>query len=128
MTFSVLYDAADGRIKQVQTPPAPSGTEPNGFSSVEYDGPADQIIETHYVDSGTITARPEFSLAHQSNLSVDELFRIDGIPAGTQIKHPEGSTLVDDGFLEWSTNTPGTYKFTLSNFPYIEKVIYAHVT
>ena len=127
---TVIYELATGAIRQAQSPPW--ATRPKWLDAflemTTYTGDPKDVLSTHYVIDGIITSRPEFKLTYQSDLAANEVFRIDGIPPGTQVKHPEGTIQVDDGFLEWSTNTPGEYKFRLSNFPHLEKVIYAHVT
>lgn len=54
-------------------------------------------------------------------------FRIDNIPKGTLVEYPNGSILVDDGYIEWDSFEEGVYKFKLSNFPYVEEIVYAEI-
>lgn len=90
-----------------------------------------------FVDLGDpelpIILRPTFSLAHPASVLPLQVFRVDGIPAGTQVTYPGPSgdpttEIVNDGYIEWSAVEPGTYPFTFENFPYKEITINAVVT
>lgn len=61
-------------------------------------------------------------------LQTGDVLRIENIPAGTQVDYPEGSLVVDDGYIEWSSLTPGSTSFSFINFPYLELIINATVT
>lgn len=61
-------------------------------------------------------------------VAVGELWRIDGIPAGTEVEYPGGSLVVDDGFIELAFAEPGDYRFRFSNFPYLEVERVATIT
>lgn len=83
----------------------------------------------HYFDGTDYVKRPVLVLQHPTpRFTIGEPFRIDGIPPGTLVEHPEGSLQVDDGFLEWSSLEPGVYRFHFHSFPYKPKKIIAEVT
>lgn len=82
-----------------------------------------------YIENGLPRPRPEMGISVQGEvyLSVGEVLRVDGIPAGTDVVYPGGRAKVDDGYIEWSTNEPGQYYFKFSNFPVKEVEINAIV-
>ncbi len=87
--------------------------------------------ELFYVDlSGTptLTARPVMPLSIGSlNFTTAQTLTITGIPIGTTLHHPDGQTVVDDGFVEWGAEEPGKYLLRLENFPYVAVNLYAQV-
>jgi hypothetical protein len=91
------------------------------------EGVADDL--ENYIDQEEIKLRPEMKLATTSHaFPINTTFCVDSIPSNTLLSHPEGELSIDDGYFEWSTNTPGDYVFTLTNFPYKDEVIHATVT
>uniref|UniRef100_A0AAU6W0G5 Uncharacterized protein n=1 Tax=Pseudomonas phage Nican01 TaxID=3138540 RepID=A0AAU6W0G5_9CAUD len=59
------------------------------------------------------------------HLKIGEVLRIEGIPKGTELQYIDGIVTIDDGFIEWTTDTPGEFQFNLSLFPYAATRIYA---
>jgi len=88
-----------------------------------------------YIVNGEVQARPKMGLfySHEPDehdtvrLDVNEMLRIDNIPVGTVVVHPQGETVVDDGFIEWSSVGLGSHSFRLEKFPYQEVNVYAIV-
>lgn len=81
-----------------------------------------------YYLGGQILDRPNMGLSGiRQAFTTNEVLRIDNIPPGTKVTHPEGETIVDDGFIEWSAVEPGYYSFRFENFPYMEEEINAIV-
>ena len=81
-----------------------------------------------YVLGGSIASRPVFDLQY-SALAIDttETLSITNIPAGTTVTHPDGSVVVNDGFIDWSCVEPGIYEISFENFPYLSEVLNATV-
>jgi hypothetical protein len=121
-TSLVFYDPVDGRILT-------SG----GYADVDIElnrpTPESLTIEadnadqgTQYVQESVLVSRPELSLVGipTQGLAINEEMVVTGLPVGTEVHHQEGMTVIDDGSLEWSTNTPGKYFFRILNFPHQE--------
>lgn len=79
-----------------------------------------------YAPEGKPTPRPKFNI-NVVQKGLDSPFRIDNIPKGTLVEYPNGSILVDDGYIEWDSLVEGVYEFKLTNFPYQEEVVYAYI-
>jgi len=131
MSFSIIYDSFSGQVLEWCSPPLskidraalPSG---RGFINVD-ELDEDSLLES-FVADGALSPRPLMPVTQSNAVAVGELWRIDGIPSGTVVIYPGGTVTVDDGFIELSFAEPGEYKFTLSNFPYIEGECVAKVT
>ncbi|UIS24594.1 hypothetical protein S21ZY_032 [Pseudomonas phage ZY21] len=67
----------------------------------------------------------DFGEEPEHQFKVGDILRIDGIPKGTELWYIDGTIIVDDGFIEWTTDTPGVFQFNLSLFPYATTRIYA---
>jgi hypothetical protein len=52
--------------------------------------------------------------------------KIEGIPNGAQVIYPGGSLIVDDGFIEWSTDESNFFSFVIEAQPYMREIIYAN--
>lgn len=82
-----------------------------------------------YIENGEPVDRPAMPWeSGDVELVVGEVFRLDGIITGSLVHHPGGSLIVNDGFIEWSTITPGQYSIYVTNFPYKEVKFNAIVT
>jgi hypothetical protein len=84
-----------------------------------------------YIVDGVVTKRPSFDLQPSTlAVTVNQLLTINNIPLGTLVSHPDGQTIVDDGFISWSCAEPDRYPFTFTftNFPYKPETLYATVT
>ncbi|MCA9340018.1 MAG: hypothetical protein KDA17_03860 [Candidatus Saccharibacteria bacterium] len=85
--------------------------------------------EDYYYDGAQMQLRPAFDLQPVSlTITTAQTLTINNIPVGTTVTHPDGSVVVDDGFIEWSATEPGSYEFLFDNFPYIQEVLVATVT
>lgn len=49
----------------------------------------------------------------QITLAPGQVLTITGIPVGMELMYPGGRVVVNDGFIEWSCDTPGTYYFRM---------------
>lgn len=92
-----------------------------------YEGTADPVNDWINPETETAEPRPDMDLdIADTEIAVDEYFRVDNIPEGATLYYPnEQTTTIDDGFFEWSTDIPGEYEFTLENFPYKSVTIHA---
>ena len=83
----------------------------------------------YYLPNGVKTPRPFMGLmvTPPEDHSAGYL-HIDLIPEGTQAIGPNFDTVVNDGYLEWSSVEPGEYQVTLINFPYKHEVVNATFT
>lgn len=82
----------------------------------------------HCLLAGEVEERPVFALSHPGSVLAGAVFRVDDIPAGTTVTGPNFSEVVDDGFIEWTSMEPGTYRIAFENFPYMEHSINAEFT
>lgn len=91
-----------------------------------------------YVVNGEPAERPLMPLTYTTDgvapqegepisLAINGILRVENIPAGTQVAHPDGELTVDDGFIEWSAVEPGHYFFRFDNFPFQEVNFHAIV-
>ena len=85
--------------------------------AIEINSPVDDMQE--YYNGTVFILRPSFTLQY-TTLTIDttETLNISNIPTGTTVTHPDGSTVVDDGYIDWSCVEPGEYEFSFDNFPY----------
>ena len=83
----------------------------------------------HYYKAGKYLSRPEMDLSiSNQNISVGDIFRINGIPPGTTVKTKSSSTIVDDSFCELTSYITGGFTVSLENFPYIRRHFYVNFT
>lgn len=82
-----------------------------------------------YVVGGKIVERPvmNLSLSGDVYLSPNEQVRIENIPVGATVVYPGGQTRVDDGYVEWASTEPGSYKLSVELFPMKEVTVNAIV-
>ena len=82
-----------------------------------------------YFVAGAVVPRPVFTLElpEGDSLEVGEVWRVSGIPPGCVVYHPGGRTVVEDGYIEWASETPGSFKFQFELFPYKEMSLNAVV-
>ena len=95
-------------------------------TAIEVTIEANDLNEYYY--QGQVVSRPVFDLQY-TTLTIDttEILSITSVPAGTTVTHPDGSMVVDDGFIDWSCVEPGIYEFSFENFPYMSEVLSATV-
>lgn len=85
------------------------------------------MLNTHYMLAEVLTARPNF-LVNDVLAAVNAPVVFSGLPVGTTVVYPNGSIVVNDGFIEWASDTPGEYEFKFSLWPYLDKIVYARIT
>tara|TARA_R110000744_G_scaffold29513_7_gene70422 strand:+ start:631 stop:1020 length:390 start_codon:yes stop_codon:yes gene_type:complete len=86
-------------------------------------------MSKYYVLDNEAILRPIMGISISSlsvNIGVDVV--ITGIPEDTIVTHTGGSEEVDDGDIEWSSNTAGNFELKLVNFPYKTEVVKIEVT
>jgi prepilin-type processing-associated H-X9-DG protein len=76
-----------------------------------------------YYNNG-FTERPFMNLSISSN-QIDEgkTLIISGIPEGANVTYVDGSAIVTDGSIDWSSDIAGKYLFYIEKFPYRDEVI-----
>lgn len=124
MTYSVVYEVGTGRITEYSAPPMSQVDVEQldqNLAALNVETFGGEQLFTHYITGGALTERPAMPLTGGDPVAVGELWRIDGIPAGTEVEYPGGSLVVDDGFIELSFAEPGEYRFRFSKFPYLEE-------
>lgn len=82
-----------------------------------------------YFVAGAAVPRPVFTLEIKNGLTVaaGQVLRIGKVPIGCTVWYPGGTAVVNDGYIEWASVTPGTFDFTFSLFPYQEMTLNAVV-
>lgn len=119
--FTIFYDVATGRIikygdiqanlLEENTPP---GTSP-------FFGETGCDPTSQYISEGALVSRPEMSLGGiPTVLDVGATMTVTGVPVGTTCFYIGGVETINDGDIEWASNEPGNYRFTLMKFPYKE--------
>lgn len=129
MIVNATYYTADGRVtcnKRIQD-----------TMLAENAAPGEQWIVTDatvrhsdvYVEDGTLVAKTESPIT-VSSLSIDTVTDclISGIPAGTLVRHPDGTDIVNDGALDWGCAVPGEYLLTFESIQHFKKEITIEVT
>ena len=125
----VIYDQATGEISRYLSVPATSilSNVAEGEAYLETESFPNSLVE--YVSEGVLTPRPTMSLVQSTaGLMTTETLTISGIPPGTLVQYPGGEVMVDDGYIDWSSASEGTFNFRFINFPYQEAVLNATVT
>ena len=82
-----------------------------------------------YFVAGAAVPRPVFTLEIKNGLTVaaGQVLRVGKVPIGCTVRYPGGTAVVNDGYIEWASVTPGTFDFTFSLFPYQEMTLNAIV-
>jgi hypothetical protein len=126
MKQGTIYETATGQIHFTVVAPDEEGVK------LQIDGRTglailfDEQVEgrTYYLPGGVATPRPRMPCTvddgDQLLLDAGELLHVTGIPAGAELTHPAGRTVINDGFVSWVSDVPGTYRFSLRCFPYQE--------
>lgn len=131
MFTGTIYDKVTGSVIMTIEAPDKQGVE------IQVDDPSSQEIlwgqkingVTHYFVAGSVVPRPAFTfkVSPGLNLQLGEVLRVSNIPPGCSVFYPGGVIQVDDGYIEWSSTTPGEYAFTFELFPYQEVTLNAIV-
>jgi hypothetical protein len=121
MKSVVFYDPATGRIVStgvIQDHMIEANT-PSGCSYLES---LNANPKTDYVLNGVVTPRQAMQISVlPTELSVNEVMTITGVPVGSVLHHPDGVSPINDGTIEWSTNAPGLHTFLIVNTAYLEE-------
>lgn len=121
MNYTV-YNPATGDIEFNIIGSVVEGDVPEGFAVAEGKFDSQQYI--YDTSQQTFIERPVLSLQYSTDpVTVDTYFRIDGIPEGATVAYPGGSLVVDDGFIEWTTDIPGNHTFTVTAPPHLPQTI-----
>lgn len=128
--IATIYDKLTGKIQMTVHSPDINGIEAqrslNSNFEIYYDH--DYSLADYYFENGKPKERPVMPIKFgKTELKPGEVFSISGIPQGATVIHPAGIEVVDDGFIEWVTDFPGDYKFTIALFPFKEVIIDAKV-
>lgn len=126
MKCTYFYDLKTGRIEYMVAPAAT--VIPDGVGVLHSDVVDMQGCDKYFVIDGALVLRPAMELDFPESVLVDEVWRIEGIPSGAGVSHPDGLITVDDGYVNWSSAVAGTFRFFITCFPYIEREVYVTVT
>lgn len=121
----IIYQKSSGEI--IRCVDAPWSTVPQQLQEGETYilGNADDSL--HYIDNYQVVARPDMNLNYENrDFTVNEIFRVEGIPEGCAVVFPNGEIVVDDGFIEWTSSVTGKFLFYLRAFPFKDIFIYAN--
>lgn len=135
MTIGVVYNLATGMILSRVQAPDEHGVEIQIMGKEDTLGVLfeDADMATQYVVGGQLATRPQMSLtcAHDLSqpitLAKGEVFEVKGLMEGTTVIHPDGYTTVDDGYIDWGSDTAGEYQLHFVKAPYQEVTINAIV-
>ena len=135
MISYIQYKRSDGTIIQAVRTNAPTPPQ------LEVNDELDVLIvegsfdaTTQYINNGLITDRPEMGISIDIDTApIGEYIRITNVPVGAVLHHPsEGEiyadTVINDGFVEWTSLEPGTFNLSLSKPPMMEEHIDATIT
>lgn len=122
MKKGTIYELATGRVTMTVIAPDEEGIHIQIIEKQDTHG----VIMNSQLDSATqyvvdrfVVDRPEFpvTLPEEITIGVNEVWRVEGIPPGTKLRHPESIDQIDDGEIEWSSIEPGEFHFEFDNFP-----------
>lgn len=125
--FCIYND--DGLIKRVGNCPSAqiSVQAQAGETAMQCDN--NVTMSKYYILDGQAVLKPIMGISISSlSVSIGVDVAITDIPEGTIVTHTGGSEEVDDGDIEWSSNTAGNFELRLENFPYKTEVISIEVT
>jgi len=127
----IVISLMDGRIlRTVFCPPSLRSAQcQSGETWLDMD--ADQ--DTQYINIAAnppvLVDRPLFSITHNGLVhAVNDVFKINNIPAGTQFFVAGNWYAVNDGFIEWASSEPGSFPMILEKFPFQRLELNATVT
>lgn len=123
MKKGTIYDLKTGRVVMTVVAPDEEAVrlqiiEREEELGVLLDCQLDPVVQ--YVDTATtvVLDRPEFPVALADvTIKVDEVWRVEGVPVGTELDSKYGRFTIDDGVVEWSSIEPGVFRFEFNCFP-----------
>ncbi|CAM3843938.1 hypothetical protein [Parendozoicomonas haliclonae] len=122
MFIGTVYNEKTGQIEGVI-----SSSDMDGLYAQRREGFAVCLGEfdngEKYIKAGEVLDRPTMGISIQKPTTVGEDLVISGVPDNTLVFYPGGQAVIDDGVLEWTSEIPGTFRLTLTNFPYKEQII-----
>lgn len=88
-----------------------------GESYIDITTPINITDATHWVDGGVLSEKLPFSISldNATILIIVGTATFSNIPVGTRARFLDQDVIIDDGELEYSTNTPETVLFTFSH-------------
>lgn len=90
-------------------------------------------MKTQYVVEGALADRPVMPLVLSKTgdpieLALHEELSVTDVPPGTRLYHPAGvEDDIQDGFIEWASESAGDFTLSFMCFPYQEVVLHAKV-
>lgn len=135
MAQGVVYRLDSGLIQALVTAPDEEGVQIQimgretelGVYMEALDMQTQYLVDGEPVDRPVMALGSTHPLSESVQLKVGEVIEVTGIPKGAKVYHPEGMIQVDDGFIDWGSDTPGTYQLHLVHAPYQEVTINAIV-
>jgi len=123
-----VYKEATGEILRTGEAPASMVAMQAEAGQVVAEGEAS--AKNQWVNYGQLEPRPEMPLIFDDPLTAveGEYIRVGGIPPDTTCTLPETTTIVDDGYIEWTSLEAGEYYIRLSCFPHKEVLLNATIT
>lgn len=129
MSCTINYNKSTGRLLDYTSPMYEEEEPTPEVGSLHFsEGVTSAVLYTHYTDGASLLVRPEMKLQYYLQGEVNKPWQISQIPVGTEVKFPNGSMVVDDGYIEWYSAVPGEFLFTLTNFPYADATVNATIT
>lgn len=86
------------------------------------------VTDRHYYNGAEYVERLAMPITHTGDVAINQIFRADGIPAGTTVHWSGGAQLINDGFFEWASKVACNEIFFLLNPIYLDFSIYVSVT
>lgn len=123
MKEGTIYNTTTGRIEMNVVAPDEDGVRLQIAGRQGLEVILDEILDASavYIKDGVVTDRPSMPwVGEEVFLTPGEVFRVDGVIEGSRVGFPGGTMIVDDGFIEWATETPGSYPIFISKFPFKE--------
>jgi len=115
-TYSI-YDLMTGVIRMTVTSDDQRVLEINvgeGEAAIEGEISAMNCL----IIDGEVKPRPEIAPSGVYRLKPGEELIVSGIPEGTELHHPNGICVIDDGELSWSSLEPGVTELMMFNGHY----------
>jgi hypothetical protein len=86
-------------------------------------------VDLKYIHNEELTDRPEMEITineTELNENEEQFTLITGIPEGTSATYGDETFIVNSGFIEFITNTPGEHSVLLQKWPFLDKRIFIY--